>query len=156
MISALRQFHDEMQTCMQLDDEMCSGWFACIKGLRQKCLLPPLLFIVFFAVVIHVAYTRVKVDKYIMDTLVHLTRKSGAGGRARATTGMLALVMSLWGMFSADDAGVVSQSPEKLRKMMRRDRGHACGFWRHRTGGQDYDHTFTYEGGARGHRHTYW
>ena len=40
------------------------------------------------------------------------------GGRGEATVGEVALATPLWGMLYADDAGVVSQSPEKLRKMM--------------------------------------
>ena len=39
-------------------------------------------------------------------------------GRGEATVGESALATPLWGMLYADDAGVVSQSPEQLRKMM--------------------------------------
>ena len=53
-----------------------------------------------------------------MDALVHLRKKGGAGGRGEATVGESALATPLWGMLYADDAGVVSQSPEQLRKMM--------------------------------------
>ena len=41
-----------------------------------------------------------------------------AGGRAEATVGESVLAMTLWGMLYADDAGVVLQSPEQLKKMM--------------------------------------
>ena len=53
-----------------------------------------------------------------MDALVHLREKRGAEGRGEATVGESALATPLWGMLYADDAGVVSQSPEQLRKMM--------------------------------------
>ena len=53
-----------------------------------------------------------------MDALVHLRKKMGAGGRGEATVGESALATPLWGMLYAVDAGVVSQSPEQLRKMM--------------------------------------
>ena len=43
---------------------------------------------------------------------------AGAGGRGEATAGESALVTPLWGMLYADDAGVVSRSPEQLRKMV--------------------------------------
>ena len=43
--------------------------------------------------------------------------KRGGGGR-ETTAGESALVTPLWGMLYADEARVVSQSPERLRKMM--------------------------------------
>ena len=80
MISVIRQFHDGMQACVQLDDRVCSRWFAVEQGLHQGCVLAPLLFNIFFAAVINVASTRFKVDKGIMDALVHLRKKKGGGG----------------------------------------------------------------------------
>ena len=44
------------------------------------CVLAPLLFNIFFAAVINVASTRFKADKGIMDALVHLRKRRGAGG----------------------------------------------------------------------------
>ena len=54
----------------------------------------------------------------IMDALVHLTRQTDAGGRREVTAGEPVLATSLWGMLYADDAGVFSQSPEQLKKLM--------------------------------------
>ena len=81
-------------------------------------MLAPLLINIFFAAVINVASTRFKADKGIMDALVHLRKQRGAGGRGEATAGESVLATPLWGMLYADDAGVVSRSPEQLRKMM--------------------------------------
>ena len=117
-ISAIRQIHDGMRACARLDDRVRSTWFAVEQGLRQGCVLAHLLFNIFFAAVINVVSTRFKADKGIMDVLVHLRKKRGAGGREDATAGESVLATSLWGMLYADDAGVVSQSPEQLRKMM--------------------------------------
>ena len=100
---------------MRPDDRVCSGWFAVEQGLRQGCGLAPLLFNT-FAAVINVASTRS--NKRIMDALVHPREKRGAGGRGEATAGESVLATLLWGMLYADDAGVVSQSPEQLSKML--------------------------------------
>ena len=78
-ISVIRQFHDGMRACMRLDDRVCSGWFAVEQGLRQGCVLASLLFSIFFAAVINVVSERFKADKGIMDALVHLRKKKGAG-----------------------------------------------------------------------------
>ena len=86
--------------CVRLDDGQCSDWFPVEQGLRQSCVPATLLFNIFFAAVIHVALTRFEADKDIIDALVSLRKKP------------------LWGMLYADDAAVVSQSLEQLRKMM--------------------------------------
>ena len=103
---------------MRFDDRVCSRWFAVEQGLRQGCVLAPLLFNIFFAAVINGASTRFKADEGIMDALVYLREKRSVGGRGEATAGESVLATSLWGMLYADDAGVVSRSPEQLRKMM--------------------------------------
>ena len=81
MISVSRQFYDGMRACVRLDDRVCSGWFAVEQGLRQEgCVLTPLLFSIFFVAVIHMAYTRFKADKEIMDSLVYPRKTRGRGG----------------------------------------------------------------------------
>ena len=118
MILVIRQFHDGMRACVRLDDRVCSGWFTVEQGLRQGCVLVPLLSNIFFVAVINVVYTRFKADEGIMDALVHLRKKKGTEGRGAATAGETVLATSLWVMLYADDAGVVSQAPEQLRKTM--------------------------------------
>ena len=65
---------------MQLNDRVCSGWFTVEQGLRQGYALASLLLNMFFAVVLDVVYPRFKADKDIMDALVHLRKKTEAGG----------------------------------------------------------------------------
>ena len=85
-----------------------------------------------------------------MDALIHLRKKKGAGGRGEATAGESVLATPLWGMLYADDARVVSRSPEQLRKMMGVIEVVCAAFgltvsglalpyrvWPHRIGGQD-------------------
>ena len=81
-------------------------------------MLAPLLFNIFFVAIINLASTRFKADKGIMDALVYLRKKRGAGGRGQATVGESVLATPLWGILYADDGKVVSQSPKQLRKMM--------------------------------------
>ena len=57
----------------------------------------PLLFNIFFAAIINVAYTRFKADKDIVDALVHLRKSKVAGGWGEVTAGEPALATPLWG-----------------------------------------------------------
>ena len=102
---------------MRLDDRVCSAWFAVEQGLRQGCVLAPPLVNIFFAMVINVASARFKADKGIMDALVYLRKKRRAGGQGKAAVGESVPATPLWDMLYADDARVISQSPEQLRKM---------------------------------------
>ena len=54
MMEVIRQFHDVMRTCVRSDNGRCSEWFEVAQGLRQGCVLSPLLFNVFFAAILRV------------------------------------------------------------------------------------------------------
>ena len=54
MLAVIRQFHDGMWACVRLDDGEWSDMFDVEQGLRQGCVLAPLLFNIFFAAVLRV------------------------------------------------------------------------------------------------------
>ena len=65
MISVVRQFYEGVRTRVRLDDRVCLVWFAVEQELFQGCVLASLLFNIFFAAVINVAFTRFKANKGI-------------------------------------------------------------------------------------------
>ena len=60
IIAAIRQFHSRMRACMRSDDGVCSDWFKVEQCLWQGYVLPPLLFIIFFVVVLTVVLVNIQ------------------------------------------------------------------------------------------------
>ena len=113
------QFHDGMRARVQLDDGDFSAWFNVCQGLRQGCVLSPLLFDIFFAAVIIVVLQRFAEDPLIVSDLVYLDdAPKGEDGRPRKEGTLEMVRRAVWGMLYADDAGVVSTSPRGLTRMM--------------------------------------
>ena len=71
MLTIIRQFHEGMRSRVRTDDEH-SEWFDVTQGLRQGCVLSPLLFNIFFAAVTHAVVVRFSEDPDIVRDLVHL------------------------------------------------------------------------------------
>ena len=75
----------------------------------------PLLFNVFFAAVLYIALERFSRNADIFGDLVHLDESPKGMGPETA----LDIVMrAVWGMLYADDACIVSRSPQGIAKMM--------------------------------------
>ena len=72
MIEVSRQFRDRMRACVRNDHGRCSEWFEVAQGLRQGCVLFPLLFNVFFAAILLLARERSSEDADIFAVLIHL------------------------------------------------------------------------------------
>ena len=108
IISVIRQFHDGMRACVRLDDRVCS---RCSSRVRARAPAAQHL--------LHGGYKRG------LHAFQGGRRHHGRFGTpeeeklaGKATAGESILATPLWGMLYADDAGVVSRSPEQLRKLM--------------------------------------
>ena len=115
MIAVIQQFHDGMRACVRPDDGVCSDWFEVEQGLRQGCLLPPLLFNIFFAAVLIAVLQRFSEEVAILAELVHLKERPTS---IRPEPAIDYVRRAIWGMLYADDTCIASRSPQGLAKMM--------------------------------------
>ena len=115
MIEVIRQFHDGMRACVRNDDGRCSEWFEVAQGLRQGCVLSPLLFNIFFAAIFLVALERFSKDTGILADPIHLQEDPSKVG---PETELECVQRAFWGMLYADDACIVSRSPCGLGRTM--------------------------------------
>lgn len=124
MIAVIRAFHDGMRAAVRIDDEL-SEEIDITRGLRQGCVLAPLLFNLFFAAVLAVAVERFMSNEDVVRDLINIKSRFDTdpidykqrAGKTKQSKKML-LVRQIWGMLYADDAGIVSKTPESLATMM--------------------------------------
>ena len=123
LIAVIRAFHDNMRACVRLDDGVESFWFLVMEGLRQGCVLAPLLFNIFFAAVLMIAAKKIEADELAQKGVINIISrldvnplKATASKARKAKTKRT--MRALWSMLYADDAGVASLQQDSLSRMM--------------------------------------
>ena len=98
MLTVIHQFHEGMRARVRADDGEHSEWFDVTQGLRQGCVLSPLLFDIFFAAVTHAVVVHVSEDPSIVRYLVHLEEDLEENAAGVRSDPLVCLQRAVWGM----------------------------------------------------------
>ena len=118
MLTVTCQFHEGMRARVRMDDGEHMEWFDVTQGLRQRCLLSPLLFSIAFAAVTHAVVVRFSEDPDIVRDWVHHEGDLEDNAAGVSLDPLACVPRAVWGMLYADKAGNVSKSAEGLAKML--------------------------------------
>ncbi|CAB1109186.1 unnamed protein product [Ectocarpus sp. CCAP 1310/34] len=122
MLAVIRHFQEGRRARVRTNDGQYSEWFEVDQGLRQGCKLAPLLFNLFFAAMLMVAVAEFDKDPKVTTHMVKIGTQAEYTGKKGRSAGKKTTVVTdaeaLWAMLYADDAAIVSRSPESLEKMM--------------------------------------
>ena len=100
---------------MRTDDGEHLEWFDVSQGLRQGCMLSPLIFNV-FTTAIHAVLVRFGED--ILSDLVHFEENLTEDGVRVNADPLTCVRREVWGMLYGDDARISSKSAEGLANKM--------------------------------------
>ena len=114
MVDIVHQFHDGTRACVRLNGGKVSKCFEVGQGIGHGYVLAPLLFSIFFTVVLNTAEERFRADPQVEVDLVRIrsTPSVVRGGDKTPRTS------TIWSILYADDDAIVSRSPASLAKMM--------------------------------------
>ena len=127
MLAGIHHQQNGKHVRIPTDDGEYSDWFGVGQGLREGCVLAPLLFDMFFTAVLRVAVDWFSASADVVKNMVYTKerdKKGGGGGRGRPEKGRdkpqatVAEPQPIWGMLFADDAAIVSRSRNSLTKVM--------------------------------------
>ena len=108
MITVIRELHEGMKACARSRDGTFLKPFDVNQGVRQGCVLCPLLFNIFIAAVLTVVLQTFREDVDILAEIAHLQEQPR---ETRPESPIDCVRRAVRDMLYADDACIVSRSP---------------------------------------------